>query len=304
MVHLRLSHLTAIAHRHGFQSPDALPTPWVGATSRVYPCGDVVVKVACDAADAMNAVTIDAAMNPIIRKLGVQTPDLIAFDDSRDLQPVPFSVYRRVPHSAPISQFSKSPGLVASAWEAVGRELALVHQVPYRAEMPIALREFRQSPHVDPRPWAEDLHARGVLDSTDMSWLQRLLDYLARFALGEVPLTLCHGDVNAANVLVDSTNGQYLALIDWAGVGWLDPVWDFAGVPFSVVPFLLAGHRSVAPLPSDETAEARVCWCQMQTRLHAANAHLDESSAARLRRDLEAVRAFVARQDWSIPVVG
>lgn len=111
-----------------------------------------------------------------------------------------------------------------------------------------------------------------MLNQIDAQWLDALIDAIAPPALADLPVVLCHGDVNAANVLVSVGTGRFRALIDWAGAGWLDPAWDFAGVPPDVVPAMLAGHRSVAPLIDDATAEARILWCQIQTRLYPLRA--------------------------------
>src|SRR5262249_19074523 len=42
---------------------------------------------------------------------------------------------------------------------------------------------------------------------------------------------------------------------------------DFAGVPSRAVPFMLAGHREIAPLDADQTAEARIVWRHLQLAL-------------------------------------
>ena len=39
--------------------------------------------------------------------------------------------------------------------------------------VPIALREFRQSPGVDPRPWVDELQEAGALSLVDARWLRR-----------------------------------------------------------------------------------------------------------------------------------
>jgi Ser/Thr protein kinase RdoA (MazF antagonist) len=49
---------------------------------------------------------------------------------------------------------------------------------------------------------------------------------------------------------------------------WADATHDFAGKPFRAVPFMLEGYREVAPLPDDETAEARILWRQLQIALY------------------------------------
>jgi aminoglycoside phosphotransferase (APT) family kinase protein len=288
-----LPHLRAIARKYGVSAPDTMPEPWTGATGRVYPCGDAVIKVPLDRPDAIAAVTIDAAMNPVARGLGVRVPDLLSFDASGEILSQPYAVYRRVVDAVSLSSFAGDRHRVQVAWQSVGRDLALVHAVRHDASFPVSLREFRQSPEVDPRPWVDELRARCLLIEVDAAWLHALLDRIEPVALADRPLWLCHGDVNAANVMVDAVTGEYRALIDWAGAGWLDPVWDFAGVSLDVVPSLLAGHRSVAPLSDDDTAEARILWCQLQTRLYAALKGTDDPSAVpRMATHLAQVRAY------------
>ncbi len=278
--------LVAIAALHGLPQPAAVPEPWTGAASHVYPVGDAVVKVPFDQADAMSAVRIDAAIATFARSLDVVVPDLVAFDESREIVPVPVAIFRRI-DGVPLEP-ARRDDAARAAWEEVGRQLARVHAVTDRAAAPIELREFRQTPEVDPRPWVDELRETGALSLDDARWLRELLDRLAPAAQAEVAFALCHGDVNAANVMVDADTGQLRALIDWAGAGWMDPVWDFAGVPLDVVPWLLAGHREVSPLPENDTAEARVLWVQIQMRLFSArNAPEDEPiriDVARLRR--------------------
>ena len=51
---------------------------------------------------------------------------------------------------------------------------------------------------------------------------------------------------------------RYEAIIDWGSAGLGDTALDFAGVPLRAVPHMLAGHREIAPLDGDETAEQRI----------------------------------------------
>lgn len=297
-----LAHLTAIAREHGLPSPHELPEPWTGAASHVYPLGNVVIKIPFDRPDAIEAVTNEATIAPFVRKLGVKTPKLIVFDASREILPVPFTVFRRVDHAESLEHLSRSPASVQDAWEEAGRQIARVHSVlPDTNELP-GLSTFRQSPEEDPRLWADELRTRGAMRQDDACWLQTLLDRLAPHALADVPLTLCHGDVNAANVLVEEGSYRFRALIDWAGSGWLDAAWDFSGASLDAVPFLLAGHRSVAPLPMDHTAEARILWCQVQMRLFGARKLASpETAQQQLEGYMERLRRFAQQADlaWS-----
>lgn len=297
---MEMAALNRIATLHGLQPPLAWPEPWTGATSRVWPCGHLVIKVALDSPEAHRAVAIDAAMNPVAREIGVHVPALVAFDESGEILPVPYAVYERVPDAQSLDTRRDFSRHQAQAWEDVGRNLALVHEVSYGTSLPVELREFRQHPGVDPRPWVDELAADERLDADDAAWLRHILDALAPRAQAEVPLTLCHGDVNAANVLISCQDASTVWLIDWSGAGWLDPVWDAAAIPLEAVPALLRGHREVAPFPADETAEVRVLWCQLQTRLLNARMEADNSIArARLQRDVNAARRFAASKAWA-----
>jgi hypothetical protein len=285
--------LFAIATRHGLAIPSALPQPWVGAMSRVYPCGDMVIKIPFDEPAAIHALVIDERTGHVARAMGVETPETVAFDDSLDILPVPFAVKCRIGRSQPLrGDVREAP--VQAAWRDVGRQLALVHQVRDAGDVPFGLRVFWQSPDIDPRPWLDELVARGATGDDGARWSHDLLDALAPNALADVPIALCHGDVNASNVLVDRASGQFRALVDWAGAGWLDPVWDFAAVSLDVVPFLLKGHREIVPLPQDHSAEARICWCQIQTRLYAIRGMPDgDALSEQVRHHLGQLRRFV-----------
>lgn len=290
-----LASLTRIAMAHGLPAPTELPTPWIGATSQVFPLHDYVVKVPFANPDAVQCLTIDSRMVRVVRDLGVQTPEPLALDESLEIVPIPFALYRLVADAEPLANGGSAMATQQAWWE-TGRQLARVHRVLDQDGFPFHLRTFRQTPEVDPRPWVEALRANAHMSAADASWLQALLDDLAPIAFGSDAVSLCHGDVNAANILVHEVTGAFLAIIDWAGAGWLDPVWDFVGVPLPAVPFMLAGHRSFAPLPDDRSAEARVFWCQAQTRLHTAIGEAGRGiQPANLDRDIRQLRRFAAK---------
>jgi aminoglycoside phosphotransferase (APT) family kinase protein len=229
MFELTDSVLKTIALKHNLAPPTIVAHARRGATSSVVPCGDVVIKIPFDTAEAIHALRTDVAMNGFARRLGVQTPELIVFDeDCHEPMPVPYAVFRRVSSGVTLQESMATGDAPRQAWFALGQQLSLVHAVIPETEVPVPLREFRQSAAVDPQPWVTELLAAGSLTSDDAMWLRRLLEDLAPVALadneGDRLLRLCHGDVNASNVLVASDTGAFRAVIDWAGAGWLDPV--------------------------------------------------------------------------------
>ena len=138
-----LHELTSIARKHHLSFPEAVPTPWVGATSRVFPLGDWVIKVPFDDPDAIQAVMTDASVGSLVHGHGVPTQELLVLDDSRETLVVPFSIYRRVQPAVSLDRFSGHPDLVTRAWEAVGRHLAIVRRIASDADIPLPLRTFR-----------------------------------------------------------------------------------------------------------------------------------------------------------------
>jgi aminoglycoside phosphotransferase (APT) family kinase protein len=69
-----------------------------------------------------------------------------------------------------------------------------------------------------------------------------------------------HADVQMSNVMIGES-GEYSALIDrGCALKWGDPTVDFVSMPLSAATLLLQGHRAVAELDEDETAEARIVW--------------------------------------------
>ncbi len=91
---------------------------------------------------------------------------------------------------------------------------------------------------------AEDLLGarlvEGWISSRDHGWLSEWLAALGTHIDGQKE-TVIHGDIQAANVLVDDL-ADYLALIDWGDARLDDPANDFAGVPMGVVPAMLEGY--------------------------------------------------------------
>jgi hygromycin-B 7''-O-kinase len=292
----------AILRRHGlpFLSQGIAVEAWNGAAGCVYPLGTgIVLKVAHANPDAIACLRTEAVAAPAAHAAGVRTPALLIFDDTRELLSAPYAVFERVP-GVPLGSLALPPEMAANAWHALGQELAKVHAIESATGPLAGLRSFRQSPEVDPRPWVIEFVESGRCATDAADWLIECLDRIAPAALAPLPLCLCHGDINADNVLVDPASLEFLALIDWAGAGWLDPAWDFAGVPLRAVPFMLAGHRAVSPLVDDATAEARILWCHTQFALSIVRGTAAPTPGApdpALTKLLADVREFAQRFD-------
>jgi aminoglycoside phosphotransferase (APT) family kinase protein len=203
---------------------------------------------------------------PAARKAGVRTPELIAFDDTLELLPVPFTLYERVPGQS-LEALDLEPGAGWVVWHELGGDLARAHVgVPSDGAVS-QLDDTSAAP--DPRDLIERRASDGWFTGLEVCWLGDWLDRLAPAALQPTPLRFLHGDSQGTNVMVRPRPLAYRAVIDWGSTCLGDMALDFAGVPLRAVPFMLAGHREVAPLDADDTAEARIVWRHLQLALWA-----------------------------------
>ncbi|MEO7910971.1 MAG: aminoglycoside phosphotransferase family protein [Roseiflexaceae bacterium] len=256
--------LHAIAERHGVAGAAITRLPEVGIFNAIYALGsDLILRIPRDHPAFTDAARKEVLAVPAARAAGVRTPDLLAFDVSLELLPVPYTMYERV-HGETLGLLDHEPGDSLAAWHELGRDLALLH-THVAAQGPIAEIEIEGLP--DPRLWLDQIAQEGYFTSMEARWLRGWLDRLAPAALAVTPRRFLHGDIQTTNMLVRAGSLDYLAIIDWGSAGWCDPAWDFAGVPLRAVPLLLQGYREVATLDHEPTAEARILWRHLQLAL-------------------------------------
>ena len=266
--HVAISNVTlrAVAARHGLRADAITRLSDVGIINTIYLLGeDYILRVPRDHPAHIRQLRNELAAIPAARAAGVRTPQLVASDESCDLLPVPYAIVERV-HGATLGLLDWQPEDAAHAWYELGRDLALLHANVARTGPVGALRD--ESPLPDPRAEAEARARDGYITGLEARWLTAWLDRLAPAALAHVPARFLHLDVQATNIIVDPATLAYRALLDWGCAGWGDPAWDCFGLPLRAIPHVLAGHRSVAPLDADDTAEARILWRHLQFSLH------------------------------------
>jgi aminoglycoside phosphotransferase (APT) family kinase protein len=257
--------LEAICERHDLRDREISRFDDAGIFNAIYLVGnEYVLRVPRDAPPFVAAIRKESVAVPAARAAGVKTPALVAFDDSLDLLPVPYAIYERV-HGEALGLLDLGPEDTPGVWQDVGRDLAILHE-GVGEHGPVAGLECEPLP--DPRPMPDELASAGQFTSEEARWLSGWLDLLAPFALAPLPRRFRHGDLQTTNVMVRPGPLTYRALIDWGACGWGDSAHDFAGIPLRAVPFMLEGYREVAPLPEDETAEARILWRHLQIALY------------------------------------
>jgi aminoglycoside phosphotransferase (APT) family kinase protein len=250
--------LRAIAARHGLDGTMIEHLPETGIINAIYRLGpDAILRVPRSHPTFVADSFREAVGAPAARAAGVRTPALLAFDDSLTLLPVPYTIYERVP-GVPLESLGLDPDDAAEIWREHGRNLARAH-VGVPSTGPVAQLEQRRN-HADLPAALEKRVQEGWLSPLDARWLGRWLERLAPAALAPMPPRFTHGDTQATNLMVSTAPLRYEAIIDWGSASLGDVALDFAGVPLRAVPHMLAGHREVAPLDADETAEARIVW--------------------------------------------
>jgi aminoglycoside phosphotransferase (APT) family kinase protein len=257
-VDLSTEALHAIAARHGLRADRVVLLPATGIINTVYLLGERhVLRVPRDHPGHVEQARREALAVPAARQAGVRTPRLVAFDDSLDLAPVPYTLYERVRGVALGPLDLESDG-AAEVWRELGRDLARLHVGVAPGGPADALGPGRAPP--DPRPMVDARASEGWFTAVEARWLEAWLDRLAPLATRPVPDRLLHGDTQATNVMVGRRNRGYRALIDWGGARWGDPALDCCDMPMRAVPHVLAGHREVARFDDDDLAEARLIW--------------------------------------------
>lgn len=243
-----------VCARHGLPPLSVTPMTNVGMNNVIFALGDdVVLRVARNFEPIFESVRKEAVVAPFARRAGVRTPRLLAFDDSRDVLPVPYTLYERAPGET-LELVAPAPEGVPDVWRAVGRELARLHAAePGEEEAALAFEAFEV-------PTPHDLAQEGRFTAREAEWLSR---WLANLDAASEPASprVCHGDVQASNVMI--SNGAFSALLDWGSCGVGDPAVDFGGAPLTAAAFMIEGYREVA---HDETLEARV----LRRHLHLA----------------------------------
>ena len=231
----------------------------MGIVHTIYAVGpSFVLRVPKVHPDAVADSYTGMIATPAAVGAGVSTPRLVAFDESSDVVPVPFSIFERA-HAEPLStHLGAHPQTHSSVWHALGRDLAKLHANVSAVADPDGHLDPHDRLH-DHEPLLAGLAEDGYLGEDAAMWAD---DVLRRLRPAVPPPNtfrrFLHGDVTATNVLV--RDDTYHSLIDWDDAGWGDPAMDFVSLPVRAIDATLAGYRSVMVLDGDDTAEQRIMW--------------------------------------------
>lgn len=257
--------LRAITARHNLGVDTFAKMPQVGVVNAIYALGDdYVLRVPRASPATVAQAHTEAIATPLALAAGVRTPRLIAFAEADDLLPVPYLIYERV-QGRTLGLLEWEPTAIAPVWRELGRDLARLHTLKPADSLAMQLRS--EPAGQDPRALAEARASDGWFTHLEVRWLNRWLDRLAEIIATPEPQRILHLDVQATNIMVGLETLDYTALIDWGCTGMGDSALDFFGLPLRAAPFVLEGHRSIAPLDGDDNAEARILWRHLQFAL-------------------------------------
>lgn len=255
----------AIGARQGLRVDTFTLLPQIGIINAIYLLNDeLVLRVPRNGPGFTNQARIEGIAAPAARAVGVRTPAMVAYDDACDLLPVPYSIFERI-RGETLGLLECEPADTPQTWRELGHDLALLHTRVSRDSPAGQLKTGGPGP--DPRELVEARATDGWFTGLEARWLTAWLDRLAPAATVPITPRCVHRDVQATNIMVRPKSLDYLVLLDWGCTGWGDPAWDFFGMPLRAVPHILAGHRAVAPLDSDEGGEERILWRHLQISL-------------------------------------
>ena len=255
--------LLAIANAHHLKVNEFRLLPQIGIFNKIYQLeDDFILRISRQHPRSFTIAQTEALAVPLARKAGVRTPELLVHDASRDIIPVPYTIFERV-RGETLGLLDLEPQDTPDVWREVGRDLARLHTSVLESDIAI---DYEDIP--DPRVWPDELATAGYFTKIEANWLARWLEHLASAALQPTSKCFCHGDVQATNIMVKARSHDYLALLDWGNAHWGDPAHDFGDRPIRTTPYVLQGYREIKPFENDETAEARILWRHFQLALH------------------------------------
>jgi aminoglycoside phosphotransferase (APT) family kinase protein len=276
--------VTAILARHGIRDPWE-PLVCTGVANRIYATRDVVVRIATDHPEAVPDARTESVAAPVARAAGLPVPQLIAFDDSREIAAGPYSIWERI-HGETLGLYRPNPDAVPDTWRAVGRQLARLHAMVTECDDPNGWLDQPEHPGYDAlRILAAAAAPRlGAEGSAIVEWVEQIE---AAFATGATARCFLHYDVHDMNLMCRA-DGSLMAIIDWGDAGWGDPALELSELPIRAIPYVLDGYREGAGALLGEAPEARILADQLWNALE------DLRDRRRFSRDIGELRQFVS----------
>ena len=211
-----------------------------GYINWVYSVGDdTIVRTTKQGMDPEDSYT-EAVAVPAVRKAGVQTPELLIFDDDRDALDSVVTVYTRCEGVA-LGSIRVDQSELPSLYREFGREVARLHT--------------RVNDVDDPNGWLDTQYDYNLQEELDKAFEMKKLETVSYdwFCQWEKKLQpaidskfekrFIHNDTHAGNTMMLTGPLRLSAIIDWGDACWGDPAQDIVKAPVWAAPWSIKGYR-------------------------------------------------------------
>jgi hygromycin-B 7''-O-kinase len=226
--------------------------PFTGTVNEAWAIGDELVLRINRKSDCDDEAAREALVVPLVRAAGLRTPELIVYDDERDIVPRPYTIYRRAP-GVLLGNLEVPVESLSSLYQEIGIELAALHKI----SPPKGIRLRRANWEA----WNVMRQLKSAIEDNLLSGeeareIERWLDFVAPLFGEPETGTLIHKDIHPWNLMVDPGTFDLTAILDWGDASVGDVADEFAAMPLVAVPSMFLGYQTGGE-PMSEALVAR-----------------------------------------------
>jgi aminoglycoside phosphotransferase (APT) family kinase protein len=239
--------------------------PNTGFVNWAYLVGDeLVLRVNKPDVDDVDAYTEMVAV-PLAVAAGVNTPELLLFDESKSILPTVATLYRRAP-GVTLGRLRVDQRELPALYEEIGEQLAILHSGVKNCDDP---NGWLDHPEItDAREQLDIARREMKVEAVSYDWIARWLDILEPAISPTVANAFLHDDLHSFNTVVFEQPLRLSAVLDWGDAGWGDPMIDFCTLPIWAVDWALRGYCRIAG-PVDDHFIGRILWNDIALALDA-----------------------------------
>lgn len=230
----------AFLDRHGLSTERLEPLTSQAVVNWVFLADDFVLRINKPEIETDDAYTELVAV-PAVRAAGIDTPELLVFDDSRAIIDSVVTVYRRAPGVA-LGRISVSLSELPGMYRQLGREVFRIQSLV--TDVPDPGNKLDPFEVANPREALARERAQSHIDQVSADWINLWLDDLETALIPDEPKVFAHQDLHAFNTLVETNPLKLQCVIDWGDAGWAPTYEDFNAVPVWAVPWMIDGYES------------------------------------------------------------
>lgn len=231
------SGLKSVLKKHGIEGePVHIATGYINWVYEVD--GQIILRVSRGDRDPEDAYT-EAVAVPAAREAGILTPDLIAFDDSREFIDSVVTIYERAPGDS-LANVRVDQHELPGLYRRLGQEVRRLHEGVRQVDDP---NGWLDRPYFcDPRKEIERARTELKVELVTYDWIAKWNERLAPALDAPGEERFLHNDLHAGNTMVLQSPLRLSAIIDWGDACWGDPVLDFERVPVWAAPWALEAY--------------------------------------------------------------